>query len=109
MDGQLRLGSPPTSGDAWSQPAPKDDFVLSPAEAVYGSPLALPGESRDCPEFPQEVFLQKVEPAVSGFSGPPRHHVVSSPQPQPLLKSILVAEFVFVRDDTSKPHCLDLM
>ena len=38
---------------------------------------------------------------VSGFSGPPRHHVI--PQPQPLPRAFLVAEFVFVRDDASKP------
>ena len=47
-------------------------------------------------------FLRKIERAVSGFSGPPRHHVPPS-QPQPLPRELLTAEFVFVRDDASKP------
>ena len=60
--------------------APKDDSGFSPAEAVYSSHLLLPGEFLKHPEFPQEAFLGKGENVVSGFSGPPRHHVVSSPQ-----------------------------
>ena len=60
--------------------ARKDDSGFSPAEAVYSSHLSLPGEFLKHPEFPQEAFLRKGENAVSGFSGPPRHHVVSSPQ-----------------------------
>ena len=46
-----------------------------------------------------KLGLQRVERAVSGFSWPPHHHVISPPQPQPLLS----AEFVFVRDDAFKP------
>ena len=49
-----------------------------------------------------QSFLLKIERAVSGFSGPPRHHVPPS-QPQPLPRELLTAEFVFVRDDASKP------
>ena len=82
--------------------APKDDSGFSPAEAVYGSTLSLPGEFIEHTELPPEVFLRKIERAVSGLSGPPRHHVTPS-SPQPLPRELLAAEFVFVRDDTSKP------
>ena len=83
--------------------APKDDSGFSPAEAIYGSPLSLPGEFIEHMEFPPEYFLRKVERAVSGFSGPPCHHVISPPQPQPLPLALLTAEFVFVCEDASKP------
>ena len=38
---------------------PNDDTGLSVSEAVYGSPLTLPGELLDVPEFPPESFLRK--------------------------------------------------
>ena len=38
---------------------------------------------------------------MQGFSGPPQHHV--TPQPQPLPRALMEAEYVFVRDDASKP------
>ena len=82
--------------------APKHDSGFSPAEAVYGTNLSLPGEFIEHTEFPPEVFLRKIELAVSGFSGAPRHHVPPS-QTQPLPRELLTAEFVFVRDDASKP------
>ena len=88
--------------------APKDDSGFSPAEAVYRSPLSLPGEFLDHPEFPPEVFLLRVNRAVSGFSGPPHPHVISSPQPQPLPRALMTAEFVFVRDNASKPPLAQL-
>ena len=43
------------------QTAPEDDFVFSPAEAVYGTHLSLPSEFLIHSEFPPEVFLRKVE------------------------------------------------
>ena len=43
-----------------------------------------------------------MENAFSGFSGPPRHHVVSALQLYPVPRALLLAELVFVRDDTSK-------
>ena len=82
--------------------APKDDSDFSPAEAVYGANLFLPGEFIEHSKFPPEVFLWKVERAVTGFSGPPGHHV-ALPQPQPLPRELLTAEFIFIRDDASKP------
>ena len=85
------------------QSAPKDDSGFSQAEAVYGSPLSFPGEFIKHLEFPLVVFLRKTERAVSRFSGPQLHHVISPPQPQPLPCAFLAAEFMFFRDDASKP------
>ena len=84
----------------WS--SPKDDTGFSPAEAVYGTPLSFPGEFLKHPEFPPDVFLRCVESAISGFSGPPPHHM--SPQPQPLPRALLTAENVFLCVDESKPR-----
>ena len=81
----------------WS--LPKDDSGFSPAEAVYGSNLPLPGEFLKYSELPQESCLRKVEQAVLGFSGPPQHHVI----PQPLPRAPMDAEFAFVRENALKP------
>ena len=77
----------------------KDESGFSSAEVVFGSPLSLPGEFLKHSEIPLEIFLFRVEQAVTGFSSPPRHHVA----PQPLPGALLDAEFVFVRDEASKP------
>ena len=45
--------------------SPKDDSSFSPAEAVYGSPLSLPGEFLEHSEYPPEIFLRRVENAIS--------------------------------------------
>ena len=68
--------------------APIDDSNFSPAEAVYGTNLSLPGQFIEHSKFPPEVFLRKVKLAISGFSGPPLHHI-TPPQPQPLLQDLL--------------------
>ena len=82
--------------------ASKEDSSFSPAEAVYRANLSLPGEFIEHSEFPPEVFLRIIKLAVSGFSGPPQHHV-PLPQPQHLPRELLTAEFIFVQDDASKP------
>ena len=84
----------------WS--SPKDDSGFSPAEAVHGTPLSLPGEFLGHPEFPPDVFLWGVESGISGFSGPPQHQVSPQPWPQPLPQTLLT-EDIFVHDDVSKP------
>ena len=74
--------------------SPKDNSGFSPAEAVYGSNLSLPGEFLEHSEIPPESFLCKVKLAVQGFLGTPRHHV--TPHPQPLPRALMEAEYVFV-------------
>ena len=49
---------------------------MSVAEAVYGTPLTLPGDFLDLAEFPPKVFLQRVEKALAGFSSA-THHILS--------------------------------
>ena len=51
--------------------SPEDDSRFSPAEALYGTNLSLPGEFLERSELPPDVFLRKVEREVLGFSGPP--------------------------------------
>ena len=75
--------------------APKDNSGFSPAEAVYGANLSLPGKFPKHSEFPLEVFLRKIECAVSGFFWPPLHHV-PLPQPHHLPRELLTAEFILV-------------
>ena len=71
--------------------SPQDDSGFSAAEAVFGSPLFLPGKFLEHSEIPLEIFLRRVEQAVKGFSGPPGHHVAPQPQPQPLPRALLDA------------------
>ena len=61
----------------------------------------IPGEFLEHSELPPESFSRNIEKAVLGFSGPPQHYVI--PQSQPLPRALQDAEFVFVRDDASKP------
>ncbi|XP_023341813.1 uncharacterized protein LOC111711654, partial [Eurytemora carolleeae] len=81
---------------------PKEDTGFCSAEAVYGSALSVPGEFLSVPEFTPDSFLRKIQLGSSGFSAPPPHHVAPA-APKPLPKSLLQADFVFVREDASVP------
>ena len=37
--------------------SPEDDSGFSPAEAIFGTPVSLPGEFLEHPELPPDVFL----------------------------------------------------
>ena len=80
---------------------PKEDTGFSVSEAVYGSPLSIPGEFLDAPELPSSQFLSKMEKVIAGFSVPPPHHVQHSP-PVEVPEALKTAKFVFVREDASK-------
>ena len=77
---------------------PKDDTGLSVSEAVYGSPLTLPGELVDIPELLPDAFLRKVNRAIDGFAVSPPHHVCPVPSVQ-LPAALVSAKYVFVRED----------
>ena len=77
---------------------PKDDTGLSVSEAVYGSPLTLPGELVDVPELLPGSFLRKVDRAIEGFAVSPPHHVRPVP-PTKLPTALISAKYVFVRED----------
>ena len=81
---------------------PKEDTGFSVSEAVYESPLTIPGEFLDTPEIPSSQFISKVEKVIAGFSTPPPHHVQHSPSVE-VPAALQTAKFVFVREDASKP------
>ena len=55
------------------QTTPKEDSSYAPAETLYSTQLAVPGEFPDAPELPQADFLRKINSPLSGFSGPVPH------------------------------------
>ena len=59
---------------------PKEDTGFSVSDAVFGSPLTVPGEFLEGGEIPPTRFLQKIEQAVSGFVVPPPHHISTAPR-----------------------------
>ena len=81
---------------------PKEDTGFSVSEAVYGSPVTVPGEFLEAPEIPNAQFISKVEKVIAGFSASPPHHVQYSP-PVEVPAALRTAKFVFVREDASKP------
>jgi hypothetical protein len=81
---------------------PKEDTGFSVSEAVYGSPLTVPGEFLEAPEIPSSQFISKVEKVIAGFSVSPPHHVQYSP-PVEVPAALKTTKFVFVREDASKP------
>ena len=86
---------------------PKDDTGLSVSEAVYGSPLTVPGEFLVSPELPPSTYLSKIEQAMAGFAIPLPHHVPQSP-PRQLPAALLSAKFVFFPEDASIPSLAPL-
>lgn len=82
---------------------PKQDTGLSASEAVYGSPLCLPGEFLDAEEYPPEIFLRKIDSAISGFSTTPHHNHPTTIHTQKIPISLQQAEFVFIRQDGHVP------
>ena len=81
---------------------PKEDSGYAPAEALFGTQLAVPGEFLDAPDLPLTDFLQNIYFTITGFSGPVPHHTCPAPA-KPLPKTLLSSEFVFVHEDSSFP------
>ena len=52
------------------QTTPKEDSGYAPAEALFGTQLAVPGEFLDAPDLPPTDFLQKIDSAITRFSEP---------------------------------------
>jgi hypothetical protein len=86
--------------------APREDSGLSAAEAVYGSPLVLPGQLVTASEnFPPDKFYTDLRDTMAGFVPPAiLHNTNPDAQPAPELPAALAqAEFVLVRKDGHKP------
>ena len=74
--------------------APKEDYNVSSAELLYGSPLALPGELVDTAEPPADMFLENLRqpPAV----GLPMRQLAPTSSPSSPVQQLMTAEYVFV-------------
>jgi len=85
--------------------APREDTGLSPAEALYGSPLVLPGQFLEAPEDPSPKFFADLRSSIAASNPAPARHNVSEKERQPsvLPSSLLQAEFVLVRRDSVRP------
>ena len=81
---------------------PKEDSGYAPAEALFGTQLAVSGEFLDAPDLPPTDFLPKIDSPITEFSGPVPHHTRPAPT-KPLPKNLLSSDFVVVREDSSVP------
>ena len=80
--------------------APHEDSNRSPAEAVYGAPLILPGQFPSASEDKLDDFLQSFQKVVTKGT-----HLATRPsnvKPAELPAALLSAEMVFVRRDEAK-------
>lgn len=81
---------------------PREDENVSPAEAVFGSQLVVPGQFLDSAEPPPEAFFEALRSSTSPLASPPSHHVPAA-QPTELPPDLLNAEYVLVRRDGHVP------
>ena len=51
-------------------------------EAVFGSPLSVPGEFLDSLELSSSSYRRKIEKVIAGFAVTTPHHVYQSPSRQ---------------------------
>jgi hypothetical protein len=80
----------------------REDSDFSPAEAVFGSQLVLPGQFLSTPEPPSPNFIQEFQGVLAGRSPlPTSHH--TTPSPTDLPEDLLLSRFVLVRHDAVQP------
>jgi transposase InsO family protein len=78
---------------------PHDKSNLSPAEAVFGSPLILPAQFPSSPDDSSQQFLTKLSSTLSGsLTTSP-----SSPSPPDIPPSLLNTSYVLIRAPPSHP------
>ena len=84
---------------------PREDSSISSSEAVFGSPLVLPGEFLDSPELPSPEYLRRIQQIIKNNPVFPPHHISTPTNPvqEQVPPSLLRCSHVFVREDTSKP------
>jgi hypothetical protein len=80
----------------------REDAEFSPAEAVFGSQLVLPGQFLSSPEPPSPSFLSDFQ-GVLAARAPLKtaHH--TTPLPAELPEELLLSRFVLVRHDGVQP------
>ena len=74
--------------------APREDSGISPAELMFGSPLALPGPILDSPEPPPESFLAALRSSTPVIATPLPEQAPAAAAANTALQQ---ANFVFVR------------
>jgi hypothetical protein len=80
----------------------REDSDFSPAEAVFGSQLVLPGQFLSTPEPPSQNFLRDFQGVLAGRAPlPTSHH--TTPSPTTLPEELLLSRFVLVRHDAVQP------
>ena len=84
---------------------PREDSSISSSEAVFGSPLVLPGEFLDSPELPSPEYLRQIQQIIKNNPVFPPHHISTPTNPvqEQVPPSLLRCSHVFVREDASKP------
>jgi hypothetical protein len=80
----------------------RKDREFSPAEAVNGSQLVLPGQFINTADSPSPSFLRELQTTMTGRPPPPaRHNVALAPSALP--EELLLACFVLIRRDGAQP------
>jgi hypothetical protein len=80
----------------------REDAEFSPAEAVFGSQLVLPGQFLGSPEPPSPSFLSDFQGVLAARTPlGTAHH--STPLPTELPEELLLSRFVLVRHDGVQP------
>jgi len=80
----------------------KDVLNFSPAEAVFGSQLVLPGQFLSAPEPPSPSFLSDFQGVLAARTPLKTvHH--TTPAPVSLPEDLLLSRFVLVRHDGAQP------
>jgi hypothetical protein len=84
-----------------------EDSKFSPAEAVYGSQLVLPGQFINTAKSPSLSFLRELQTMMTSRQPPPARHN-AAPAPSTLPEELLLARFVLVRRDGALPPLLPI-
>jgi hypothetical protein len=84
-----------------------EDDGSTPAQAVFGSPLILPGQFLDSPELPSKIFLEQFSKTLSAAEHTSTRHNTAAAHrlPPQLLDDLARVPTVFVRWDV---HVLPL-
>jgi hypothetical protein len=80
----------------------REDSEFSPAEAVYGSQLILPGQLINSAESPSPSFLSELQTTMTGRPPPLARHN-AAPATSTLPDELLLARFALVRRDGAQP------
>ena len=63
--------------------APREEDSTTPAQAVFGSPLILPGQFLDSPELSSSEFLSESSRTLGAAKHPPTQHNTADPSARP--------------------------